>query len=408
MGKYRVLGALFDRVYRNALNSNFDDVDADIKVQKARIDNLLTSTPQPEEVMDLRVDDEGIIHATAKDRVDSETVARKAKDTELETSIAQNRQEVDAQLADTTSVIDQGGLDRLKATSFFETTLESYIALVNRAYTGDNGTRFYLSPKAEVITGTGGALKIFGDPYHLGTADYRDLGIYFHADQNTDTGKNGTGVYWFNVKTNGKHFGKFPDMAFAFQDGQHVPARFICTSDGKTGLVIGKDTDKFLSLYSTFGLELQKHMVMRKDQAIYFEGGDGNATTKLVYNTTNAQLELTVGGTLVATFSVNKLTQKQALVQNYQSITNNSANPSVTNGNVYVIANTATTSITDFINGVQGQQLTLIINDSLTTIKNGTAIKLKGGVDYRPSALLSNITLMRLGSQWVETARTEF
>lgn len=100
MGKYRKLGTFLNRMFNLDLNANFDDIDADIQVQKARVDNLITGNPQPEEVMDLRVDDEGTIHPTAKDRADKDALSRKAKDAELEASIAQNRQEVDVQLAD--------------------------------------------------------------------------------------------------------------------------------------------------------------------------------------------------------------------------------------------------------------------------------------------------------------------
>jgi lysophospholipase L1-like esterase len=54
MGKYRSLGTLFNRVFRNDLNANFDNVDADIKTQKTRVDNLIVGTPQPSEVVDAR------------------------------------------------------------------------------------------------------------------------------------------------------------------------------------------------------------------------------------------------------------------------------------------------------------------------------------------------------------------
>jgi hypothetical protein len=53
VGKYRSLGTL-DRNYRNDLNANFDDVDADIKAQATRVDNLIKGTPQPSEVVDAR------------------------------------------------------------------------------------------------------------------------------------------------------------------------------------------------------------------------------------------------------------------------------------------------------------------------------------------------------------------
>lgn len=54
MGKYPSLGTLFNRVFRNTLNANFDAVDADINAQKTRVDNLITGTPQPSEIVDAR------------------------------------------------------------------------------------------------------------------------------------------------------------------------------------------------------------------------------------------------------------------------------------------------------------------------------------------------------------------
>ncbi|MCM3600625.1 hypothetical protein M3175_07770 [Robertmurraya korlensis] len=55
MGKYRVLGSLLDRVFRNNLNANFDDVDADIQAQKKRVDDLIIANPSPSEVQDARL-----------------------------------------------------------------------------------------------------------------------------------------------------------------------------------------------------------------------------------------------------------------------------------------------------------------------------------------------------------------
>jgi hypothetical protein len=55
MGKYRVLGSFLDRIYRNNLNDNFNDVDADIQAQKKRVDDLIIANPSPSEVQDARL-----------------------------------------------------------------------------------------------------------------------------------------------------------------------------------------------------------------------------------------------------------------------------------------------------------------------------------------------------------------
>lgn len=54
MGKYKTFGSRFDRVHRNDLNANFTAVEADINAQKTRVDDLITGTPQPSEVVDAR------------------------------------------------------------------------------------------------------------------------------------------------------------------------------------------------------------------------------------------------------------------------------------------------------------------------------------------------------------------
>jgi hypothetical protein len=77
MGKYRTLGTFLDRIFRNDLNANFNDVDVDIKAQKKRVDDLIVGTPQPSEVVDSRGG-----FPVLRDRLDdiSSSVAQKATD----------------------------------------------------------------------------------------------------------------------------------------------------------------------------------------------------------------------------------------------------------------------------------------------------------------------------------------
>jgi hypothetical protein len=66
MGNYRTFGTALDRVFRNDLNNNFKDIATDINAQKTRVDNLITGTPQPSEVVDARGG-----KAVLKDRLDA-------------------------------------------------------------------------------------------------------------------------------------------------------------------------------------------------------------------------------------------------------------------------------------------------------------------------------------------------
>lgn len=66
---YRIIGATLDRVFRNNMNDNFKDIEEDFKEQKARVDNFINSQNQADEAKDIRVDDEGKIHPTARDSI---------------------------------------------------------------------------------------------------------------------------------------------------------------------------------------------------------------------------------------------------------------------------------------------------------------------------------------------------
>ncbi|WP_312093803.1 hypothetical protein [Niallia sp.] len=67
------------------INNFADLVGLDLKEQKARTDNLIRNTPQPSELVDLRVDEEGVEHPTARDRIisDSAKVAANIGDLSL-------------------------------------------------------------------------------------------------------------------------------------------------------------------------------------------------------------------------------------------------------------------------------------------------------------------------------------
>lgn len=104
----------------------------------------------------------------------------------------------------------------------------SNVGFVKSTGTGDNGTRVYVLPPATPTSGAGGVLKIFADPFHLDTSVYRDLGLYFSADQKGDTGSQGNGMFFINSKAavGSIHDGKNCDIAVTFQDGDQYAARF--------------------------------------------------------------------------------------------------------------------------------------------------------------------------------------
>lgn len=90
-----------------------------------------------------------------------------------------------------------------------------------------------------------------------------------------------------------------------------------------------------------------------------------------------------------------------------QGLTVNSATPSVGNdrSGMWTTANSSATSITNFTNSFPSQKITIFFQDAVTTIVHGTPIRLKGSTSATPPAG-GTITLLNLGSYWVETARS--
>lgn len=81
--------------------------------------------------------------------------------------------------------------------------------------------------------------------------------------------------------------------------------------------------------------------------------------------------------------------------------------PSVSLGNVFTTGNTAATDITNFTNGYNGKEITIVFNDVLTTIKEGTSIKLAGSVDYTPTSGNDTLKLVRSFNTWYEVSRSD-
>lgn len=81
----------------------------------------------------------------------------------------------------------------------------------------------------------------------------------------------------------------------------------------------------------------------------------------------------------------------------------NSATPSVSEGEVFKVANTSSTTITDLLDGYAGQEVTLIFTDAVTTVSDGTSIRLAGSFTSAAGAVLK---LVRDGTSWYEVSRS--
>lgn len=322
------------------------------------------------------------------------------------------------------SFVDRSGdLIRVFGNMLIFYNTASYTALVSdpSKWSGDYGTRLYLCPQEKVTSGTGGALKIFGDPYHKGgLSDYRDFGAYFSADQGGYTGYHGTGTFYLNSKVSGlptgEYFTKNPDIALAFQDGQTQAWRSVYLPSDANGptravTVFGKQTSTTAVNRGDISIELANKMGIDRFGGFAF-WGEGNFSTVFEHRVGVDNTDLL----RFNYYNVPKLTFKWAgvdqgiiadtrVIGRQAPITSGGGNISAAGFNSVVFSNTATRTMSDFTDGLSGQEITLIFTTSTTTLVHGTQIKLKGAVNFT-STVNSTIKLINGGGVWYEVSRS--
>lgn len=95
----------------------------------------------------------------------------------------------------------------------------------------------------------------------------------------------------------------------------------------------------------------------------------------------------------------------QAIFHSIPTLTVNSTTPTVSAGTVFAENNTSPTSITDFIQHNDGQEITIIINTTNTTFVNGATLKMAGGVNFNPNGN-DVVRFVQWGGVWYETGRS--
>lgn len=80
-----------------------------------------------------------------------------------------------------------------------------------------------------------------------------------------------------------------------------------------------------------------------------------------------------------------------------------SSTPSVSEGGLFTTANTTATTITNFVDGHPGQEITVIFNDAQTTVQAGATIQLTSAFTSTPNDVLK---LIYDGSKWREVSRS--
>lgn len=85
------------------------------------------------------------------------------------------------------------------------------------------------------------------------------------------------------------------------------------------------------------------------------------------------------------------------------ALTVNSATPSVVGFNIWTVANTNPTTITNFTGGVTGQTITLLFTEANTTLTDGANLYLSGAFT---STINDTMTLFYNGTTWFEMSRS--
>jgi hypothetical protein len=150
---------------------------------------------------------------------------------------------------------------------------------------------------------------------------------------------------------------------------------------------VGGNNNKGLISDNTFVYENASFDTFIADYSAYLAGSYTGIDIKIGTNSF-------VGGT----------STKLVLSNFARTYTAGTTTPSVSNTDFLSISNSTPTTISNFINGVEGQVVTFYFGDSNTTI-NRANCSLSGGVDFTSTAQ-DTLTLRLFGSVWYETSRS--
>ena len=94
--------------------------------------------------------------------------------------------------------------------------------------------------------------------------------------------------------------------------------------------------------------------------------------------------------------------------QNIHTLTQNNATPSVAAGNLFITNNTSATTITGLTNGVVGQEVTIIVNDTNTDFQDGTNFNLFRSLNWTTATTNDVLRMLCVdGTKWVSTGRLD-
>jgi hypothetical protein len=125
------------------------------------------------------------------------------------------------------------------------------------------------------------------------------------------------------------------------------------------------------------------------------------ARTLVIYSSSAGALITLAAGTKNVICAI---VPELCLMNGVQTLTNNSATPSVLNGHTFLASNSSGTTITNFTSGIDGQELLIIFTNSNTTVQHNANIRLSGGTNFTGT---SNDTMRLVYSSaiWYELSR---
>ena len=131
---------------------------------------------------------------------------------------------------------------------------------------------------------------------------------------------------------------------------------------------------------------------------IFYDTDSSGAIYDTIYNT------ILLTSSLVNAFPLSSgVSSSSADLQSFglNTLTNNSATPSVTRAGLYLASNSSATSITNFTNGADGQVLMINATNGNTTLVNGATLKLAGAAN-KTMATRDVIQLVKQSGVWYQ------
>jgi len=315
--------------------------------------------------------------------------------------------------------------------SLLRQALGSYTGIVSdpSKWSDDDGTRLYIMPTDVVTTGTGGALKIFGDPYHIDDQNYRDLGIYFSQNQSGESGNYGNGVFWINSKTNGSYAGSNPPIGFSFQDGTYRAGYYVLAPHATLGKYTihvvgyshseavnsGRRTRQFINGDTVF--QGRTALSGSAVEGIRWKNSGGtygnifgfSAVDNAAYlgSTTNpddatgasdnlvrqvkqySDLTLDNAGNYATGYvydSTNHIQRRVGAQGLTQDAVSSGTTIDVSRKNAVKLSHASATNVTGFTSMKEGQEVTLIFDTALVTLVHSSTFIMKGNANITPAA----------------------